>query len=305
MAWHRLNTAIDQAQRLFREPYDGMVVRTAGRTDVGSVRKQNEDAFIIADLSTGRMGLDASGARFPVGQSGVILAVSDGMGGAAAGEIASALVVDSLLYHLEGTCKDDDPARSLECAVEFANREVWDAAQTKGRAGMGATLVAVMIGRGIAHIASVGDSRAYLVRAGRIRQLTKDHSYVQMLVDAQVLSADEAATSPYRNIILQAMGTKPEVTVAMSRLELRRGDRFLLCSDGLSEKVLENEMVEIVERSASYATACARLVELANERGGDDNITAIIADVSGEELPRAHRDERDLAFQVLREFALK
>jgi PPM family protein phosphatase len=282
-----------------------MTVRSAGRTDVGSVRRQNEDAFIIADLSTGRSALEPSGARFSIGPGGVILAVSDGMGGAAAGEIASALVVDSLLYHLENTCKDDDDARALQCAVEYANREVWDAAQTKGRAGMGATLVAVMVGRGIAHIASVGDSRAYLIRGNRIRQLTKDHSYVQMLVDAQVLSPDEAATSPYRNIILQAMGTKPDVTVAMSRLELRRGDRFLLCSDGLSEKVAESEMLEIVEKCATHSTACTRLVELANNRGGDDNITAIVADVSGEELPKATREERDVAFEVLQEFALK
>jgi PPM family protein phosphatase len=305
MGWQRLNTAFDHAQRLFREPYADVVVRSAGRTDVGSVRRQNEDAFVIADLTTGRHALDVGGGRFQVGPNGVLLAVSDGMGGAAAGEVASALVVESLLYNLDRKCKEEEAIQTLKCAVENANQEVWDAAQTQSRAGMGATLVATVVRQGVAYVASVGDSRLYLIRGGRIRQLTKDHSYVQMLVDAGVLSDEEAATSPYRNIILQAMGTKPEVTVALSRLELRRGDRFLLCTDGLSEKVSEREMLDVVERSSGLDAACWKLVDLANERGGDDNITVIVADVSGEELPKPAREGRDDELEIIQEFAPK
>jgi serine/threonine protein phosphatase PrpC len=260
---------------------------------------------MIADLTTGRHVLGPAGSYLPVGQDGVLFAVSDGMGGAAAGDVASALVVESLLYNLEHRCEGPDFIQSLKCAVDQANLQVWDAAQTHGRAGMGATLVAVLIRQGTAYLASVGDSRIYLVRAGQIRQLTKDHSYVQMLVDAGVFSSEDAAASPYRNIILQAMGTKPEVVSGLSRLELRRGDRFLLCSDGLTEKVTGRELLDIVENSPSSSAACSRLVTLANERGGEDNITVIVAEVAGDELPKTGRDDRSGNLEIIQEFAPK
>jgi serine/threonine protein phosphatase PrpC len=267
-AWQRLSTAFEHAHGLIREPRGRIVARAAGRTDVGRVRKQNEDAFVIADLSTGNQVIDLTGGRFSIGDRGVLLAVSDGMGGAAAGEIASALVVESLQQHMDRECRVEELLPALECAVEHANRDVWHASQSVGRHGMGATLVAVLLHKTFALVASVGDSRVYLIRGGRIRQITKDHSYVQMLVDAGVYSSEEAASSPYRNIILQAMGTKPDVTVGLRRLDLRRGDRFLLCSDGLSDKV-------------------------------------IVADAVGEDLLRPSRDDVVGGCEIIQDFVLK
>jgi serine/threonine protein phosphatase PrpC len=157
---------------------------------------------------------------------------------------------------------------------------------------MGATLVAVLIHRALAHIASVGDSRAYLIRNLEIRQLTKDQSYVEALIQAGAITREAAQASPYKNVILQAMGQGPDVTVALGRLAMRRGDVFLLCSDGLSNKVADDEMLRIVLDGPSHEDACARLVALANERGGEDNITVVLAEVSGLALEKPASSER-------------
>jgi PPM family protein phosphatase len=255
-----------------------------GATDAGRVRPANEDAFVIADMSADFATDAPRGPRLDVGNRGVLLAVSDGMGGAEAGEVASALVIESLRDHLDNSCKESDMSQSVKCAIEAANRDVVVAAREPGNAGMGATLVAVLVHSALAHIASVGDSRVYLIRSGVIRQLTTDQSYVEVLIGAGEITREEAAISPFRNIILQAMGLKNEVTVALLRLTLRRGDVFLLCSDGLSNKVTDDEMLRIVGEGPSHEQACDRLVGLANERGGEDNITVIIAEVAGLDL---------------------
>jgi PPM family protein phosphatase len=257
-----------------------------GTTDTGRVRSANEDAFVIADMTTDGVTNATRGPRWDVGNRGVLLAVSDGMGGAEAGEVASALVIESLRDHLDNSCKESDISQSVRCAIEAANRDVVVAAREPGHAGMGATLVAVLVHRALAHIASVGDSRVYLIRGGKIRQLTTDHSYVEVLIRAGQMTRAEALSSPYRNIILQAMGLKDDVTVALLRLALRRGDVFLLCSDGLSNKLTDDEMLRIVGEGPSHEQACARLVGLANERGGEDNITVIVAEVAGLELTK-------------------
>jgi serine/threonine protein phosphatase PrpC len=146
---------------------------------------------------------------------------------------------------------------------------------------MGATLVAVVVHRALAHIACVGDSRVYLIRENAIHQLTKDQSYVEVLIEAGVISREQAMTSPYRNVILQAMGKAESVRVALVRVAMRRGDVFLLCSDGLSNKVTDEEMRELVALGPSLETVCSRLIALANERGGEDNITVALAEVAG------------------------
>src|SRR6185503_14199233 len=136
-----------------------------------------------------------------------------------------------------------------------------------------------------AYVACVGDSRVYLVRGGRIRQATKDQSYVESLVDAGVMTREEAERSPYKNIIVQAMGQLPDVRVALGRLALRRGDVFLLCSDGLSGKVSDDEMLYWLKAGPNFHASCIRLIELANQRGGEDNSTVIIAEVASDSLP--------------------
>jgi PPM family protein phosphatase len=179
----------------------------------------------------------------------------------------------------------------VQCAVEAANRDVVVAAREPGQGGMGATLVAVLVHRALAHIASVGDSRVYLIRDGEIHQLTTDQSYVEVLIGAGMITREEALNSPYRNIILQAMGRRDEVRVALLRLGMRRGDVFLLCSDGLSNKVADDELLRIVGEGPSHEQVCARLVALANERGGEDNITVVLAEVAGLELAKPSSTE--------------
>lgn len=267
------------------------IVYAVGVTDTGRVRAVNEDAFVIADMSADMATATSRGPLFNVGSRGVLLAVSDGMGGAEAGEVASALALESLREHLDDSCRASDILQSVKCAVEAANRDVVVAAREPSHGGMGATLVAVIVHRALAHIASVGDSRVYLIRGGEILQLTQDQSYVEVLIGAGVISREEAQTSPYRNVILQAMGRRDAVTVALVRLALRLGDVLLLCSDGLSNKVADAEMLRIVSDSATHEQACARLIELANERGGEDNITVIIAEVAGLELAKPTSSE--------------
>lgn len=279
-----------------------VTVTASGLTDPGRVRQNNEDAFLVAQLADAADGAAPSEVvTFDADAHAVILAVSDGMGGADAGEVASALVVQSLrdaLMHAEG-----DLDEATRRAVEKANRAVWDAAKEPGKRGMGATVTAVCVQGNQAHIAEVGDSRAYLVRNGRIRQVTRDQSFVQFLVDSGALKPEEAEKYPMKNVVLQAMGQNADVQVALGRLELRRGDRLLLCSDGLSGMVKAEEMRDAILEEETLDAACRRLVARANERGGEDNITVVIAEVTGEALaPPRDAETLTQTFQVLAEY---
>jgi serine/threonine protein phosphatase PrpC len=193
----------------------------------------------------------------------------------------------------------DAPADArIEKAVQEANREVLLAAREPGREGMGATLTAVFVqarnNGATAFIAEVGDSRAYLLRAGRMTQLTKDQSYVQLLVDAGALDEHEAAESPLHNMILQAMGRQGRIDLGLGKLELRRRDCLLLCSDGLSNAVADAEIRDAVLHSSNLEEACVRLVDLANERGGKDNITVLAAGVGGDLVAPGERGDQTL-----------
>lgn len=257
-----------------------------GMTDVGRVRKNNEDAFVVADLgTTERVHAMTTSASFEVGDRGVLAAVSDGMGGAQSGEVASFLALRSLRL---GMSKGSPSGAgvALQNSVEGANKNVWDFARAAGKEGMGATLTAMLIHGLCAYIAEIGDSRAYLLRADTFVQLTRDQSYVQLLVDRGAITPAQAGTSDFKNVILQALGTHAKVDVAMLRIPLRRNDRFLLCSDGLSNMVPDEDLHAIL-RGASPEAVCTALVETANARGGLDNITAIVVDVDGDGAPAA------------------
>lgn len=251
----------------------------AGLTDVGRVRENNEDTFIVTNLVGGALHDGEPPARFDVGERGVLLAVSDGMGGAEAGEVASAMVVETLTRAFATAPADAPRPRLMNDAIQKAHLAVRQVAERQAKK-MGATLTAVFVHAGVAYIAEVGDSRAYLIRAGTITQLTKDQSMVQVLVDSGVIGPDEAQHSPMRNMILQAMGNQPDVEVALARLELRDRDCLLLCSDGLTGHVTDEEIREVV-MTRRPADAVRVLVDLANERGGKDNITVVVAGIGG------------------------
>jgi serine/threonine protein phosphatase PrpC len=257
-----------------------VIATVAAKTDVGRVRTSNEDAFVIADVGSGAP-VDAATQelRQVVPDRGLLLALSDGMGGHQAGEVASALVLDSLRAALRGD-GDVPTARRIELAVQRANTDVVEAAKTADKKGMGATLTALLIEGADAYLAQVGDSRAYLLRDGRMRQLSRDQSLVQLLVDGGVMTAEEAKHAPQKNVILQAMGLTSDVRVAVARLQLRRGDTVLICCDGLSNAVSDDELGSLLVGSTP-GDACQRAIALANERGGEDNLMVIVARFDG------------------------
>ena len=268
-------------------------VALSGISDVGSVRTNNEDRFLIADVTSGQ---ELSGNALDghvLTDRGTLLVVSDGMGGAEAGEVASRIVVESLrvgLFEAPPVVVADD---ALKGVVEQVNSEIWNEANTNPKCkGMGATLAAAWIIGSDALIAHVGDSRGYLLRAGHMRQVTRDQSMVESLVEAGMIDRSAAESHPQRNVILQAMGARPEVAVAIERVELRRGDFLLFCSDGLSGKVSQDEMRDAILTTPTLGDACQRLVDLANARGGEDNITVVIAELEGVGLPETALNER-------------
>src|SRR5581483_3330206 len=256
-------------------------------TDIGMHRSGNEDAFLVADLTSGAVGLGPEMSSHPMGERGSLLIVSDGMGGAAAGEVASELAVTTIRESLMESPADMETAVRLRIATENANERIWNEAQANPElSGMGATVTATIVQNGLAYIAQVGDSRAYLIRGQQIKQLTKDQSFVQMLIDAGAIQPEQAASVP-QNVIMQALGTQPNVKVAMTTIRLFRNDCLLLCSDGLSNKLGPDEMKQAVEQAGDLKAASRALINIANERGGEDNITVVLARFDGDGLQAA------------------
>ncbi|MFL6212564.1 MAG: PP2C family protein-serine/threonine phosphatase [Blastocatellia bacterium] len=264
-----------------------ILVSVYAGTDIGMHRSGNEDAFLVADLTTGSVGLGPEMSTHPVGERGSLLIVSDGMGGAAAGEVASELAVTTIRESLMEIPPHVETANRLRLATEAANERIWNEAQANPELnGMGATVTAVIAQGGVVYIAQVGDSRAYLIRGRQIKQLTRDQSFAQMLIDAGAIQPEQAASIP-QNVIMQALGTQPNVKVAMSTVWLCRNDCLLLCSDGLSNKLGPDELKQIVEQTPDLKTACRAMISVANERGGEDNITVVLARFDGEGLQTA------------------
>ncbi len=271
-----------------------------GKTDVGRTREHNEDCFLVANLTTKTASLQPEVREHVVGPRGTLLMVADGMGGAAAGEVASQMATDTVFEHLSTTwCEDDDAspqqfAFRLREAVEKANENIHAYAKAHPEMrGMGTTTTAVGVLQDHLYLSQVGDSRAYLVRDGDAIQLTKDQSLMQRLVDAGELTEEEAEKSDRRNIILQALGPEAKVKVDLTHQEVRRDDTIVICSDGLSGQVKKEEIAAAAaDRDKDLIAICTELISLANERGGPDNITVVIARVAGDGLKDVNGDEK-------------
>ena len=259
-------------------------VRVAAITHIGRVRTTNQDAHVVAKLGVPGAPVAEAELLDPCDQP-LLLAIADGMGGAQAGEVASALAIDALLRELPASSPDWGTA--LRVAVEQANRDVWSAGQDPARAGMGTTLTSVVLDGVHAYVAEVGDSRAYLLRDGALRLLTHDQSYVQMLVDIGELKPAEAAASPLKNVLLSAIGHAESITAEMVQVDLEPGDTLLLCCDGLSNELSADELLRLLARPLSPTECCAALVTAANDKGGNDNITAIVARICARPEGRA------------------
>ncbi len=266
----------------------------AAKTDVGRKRETNEDAFLVADLEKGTFDERDGVTRFEVGRRGALLAVSDGMGGHRAGEVASAMTLESLYQALARTTPEGvvgEPDVRMEGAVQEANKTVATAGQRPSFANMGATLTAVLVEGGEAYIAEVGDSRAYLLREGVLHQLTEDQSFTQAMVNAGGMRPEEAQASSWHNVILQAIGYTGALKVALSKLSLRNRDLLVLCSDGLTNELSDADLCAEILATSTLDAARDRLVALANERGGADNITVLLAGAGGD-VPAAKPGER-------------
>ena len=256
-------------------------------TDTGHVRKSNHDAFIVMDLTEAEsMGWSGEFITCPIGEHGLLLAIADGIGGASAGDIASQMATEQLARELVVAPKKKPVSEWLRKGIKAANHAIRNASQANPEyQGMGATITAAIITDGQVVVGQVGDSRAYLIREGQINQVTKDPSLVRMALDPGQITEQKAAHFRFRNVILHALGAEDEVEPELSSVRLARGDHLLLCSDGLSNKVGNVEMYELVLASESLSDACDWLVGLANGRGGEDNITVIVACFDGKELP--------------------
>jgi PPM family protein phosphatase len=247
---------------LFLEPF--------GATHAGKVRANNEDALLVGE-----------------GRDETLFVVADGIGGFEAGEVASRIAVDVL--------KELAPGASFEAAISEANRRILVAGRGDERlSGMGTTVVAVRFGgtrdEPVAQVAHVGDSRAYLLRGGSLRPVTEDHSLVAELVRSGDLTRDQAAEHPQKNLITRALGADEEVEVDTAVLPVEAGDRFLLCSDGLSDMIPETRIGEILAEAPGDPEKPARsLVSAALDAGGADNVTVIVVDVKAETAPHEER----------------
>jgi PPM family protein phosphatase len=263
-------------------PENQFSISVYGCTDTGRQRPNNEDAFLVIDLSA-ESSLTAGVTGRDQDERGSLLVVADGMGGAMAGEVASAMAVATLHEVLLARLVEPDTGEQLKRATETANQCIWAQAQQDiSLRGMGSTLTAALVQQSIAYISQVGDSRAYLLRGERIRQLTRDQSLVQFLLDMGEITPEQAAHHPNKNVIFQALGTDAKVKPEMLAVELCRDDCLILCSDGLSNLVTPAEILQANKLSPDPESASKSLVELANLRGGEDNITVIVARFDGE-----------------------
>src|SRR5437773_9144658 len=266
-------------------------VEVFGKTDLGRTRDHNEDRCLVADLTRKAASLLPDVRQHDIGPRGTLFVVADGMGGAAAGELASEMATDTIYAHLVKTWNAEHEvtpqrfAYRLKEAVEVANASIHAHARAHPEVrGMGTTTTAAGVLHDHLYLTQVGDSRAYLSRTGEAHQITKDQSLMQRLVEAGELTEEEAAQSERRNIILQALGPDPKVKVDLTHQEVRRGDILVLCSDGLSGQVRKEEIAQIVTTTPDLSAACDKLIALANQRGGPDNITVVIARFDGEGL---------------------
>jgi PPM family protein phosphatase len=279
---------------------DIIITTIVSTTDVGLVRANNEDCLLISDPYTGQYLGENLQLNFPSPDNRLLLVVSDGMGGAEGGEIASRLTTSILQIELPRLPKRLSAQSRLSAAIEEANAVVRQERLVDRKLNaMGATVTAALIERNMVYIGEVGDSRAYIMRDGRLKQITTDQTMLQVMLDAGSITPSAAATSRNRNILLQAIGSQEYLQIAVNSLELRRGDLLLLCSDGLSGKLNAMEMAAIIQSNSSMTASAKALVEAAKERGGEDNITVILAKFNGEGLRPRTQETLTRSIQVL------
>ncbi len=263
-------------------------------SDVGRVRKNNEDNFAVCNLTTGEVGVTPALCHHPLGPHGTLLLVADGMGGEASGEVASHLCVSTVPQRLHVNLKslahvsETNFVLLLREAVEYANQVIFQKSQTdSGFRGMGTTTTAAGVFNAHLFVAQVGDSRAYVLRNKQFVQLTRDQTYLNYLAEIGAELPADPEKDSRRSILTQAVGTSETVDVQVTYTQLRQRDRLLLCSDGLYNMVKSPDMIEVLGRKATLQEKCRLLIEKANANGGTDNSTVVLSEVDGPGLPPA------------------
>jgi serine/threonine protein phosphatase PrpC len=260
-------------------PSDHLAI--CGASDIGASRKNNQDTFVIADLRTGDLSNPCHRAEIPLSRQGILLLVCDGMGGAAAGDIAARVAAEAIKQQLVGggPATIEHPDKSLKSAVCGANGAVLAEAKAHPETrGMGTTCTAAIVLPHRLFIAQVGDSRAYLLRGGQLHLLTRDQTVAEQLVDSGALRPEEVSTFAYSHVLLQAVGTQSTIEPITTDVLLQRGDRILLCSDGLHGPVPDPEIARILGGSPDINNVAHELIQAALRAGGPDNVTVVVAD---------------------------
>ena len=259
--------------------------RTIGMlTDIGKVRTIDEDSILAANLS---FGVNSESSKF------LLLAVADGMGGHAKGEEASKIALNAIARTVIPELFNDTPfTELLEKGIQNANQDILDyTAKYPESSGMGTTSVCAVVKGNEVHLANVGDSRAYVISDDEIRGVTKDHSYVQALVDEGKITQAEAREHPKKNIITKAVGISPSVEADKSILTLGSDESLLLCCDGVIAHLTDEDIHKIINDSPDPQSACQKIVDTANERGGSDNISLIILSAGGPDTKENESDD--------------
>jgi protein phosphatase len=264
-------------------------IEVFGKTDVGLIREHNEDNFLVADVTAAiRTNEIKEPLKFALGERGVLFLVCDGMGGAAAGEVASRMAVESIFDVLAAGEPQERAgfARAVRRAIEVANERIYvQSRDNQSERGMGTTCTAAALVDQTLIVGQIGDSRCYVLRNGRLAQVTKDQSLAWQLIEAGAMTAEEAKAFEHANIILQALGVQERVEVVLSQVDLRQGDVVVLCSDGLHGPVGDDEMLELLLRETDLQKAADSLIQKALDRDGPDNITVVLARFGGPALP--------------------
>ncbi len=277
-----------------RTDVSGIHVSVYGMSDLGRVRKNNEDNFVVANLTTGEASLVPSLRSHDLGPRGTLFLVADGMGGEACGEVASQICSVTIPRRLFDNLKSIERISEtnfvllLRESIEFANQVIFERAQSNTMyGGMGTTTTAAALFGVYLFVAQVGDSRAYLIRNKGMVQLTRDQTFLNYLAEIGAELPPEPQKDSRRSILTQAVGTSETVEVKITYTKVRQSDGILLCSDGLYNMVGFDDILTIVSSQDSLESKLKSLIDKANEGGGTDNITAILAEFSGPGLPPA------------------
>jgi serine/threonine protein phosphatase PrpC len=264
-------------------------VELFARTEIGCVRERNEDAFVVANASTGERGLRPGTTMQELGPGLTLVGVCDGMGGAAAGDLASKIGTETLYDAMMAASPLYDPAGAQEAllsAIATANRAILDFARNNpGKRGMGTTMTAALIYGHDIYIVHVGDSRAYLRRGRTLTQLTTDHSIVGQMIASGQLTPEQGRTYEHRNVLLQALGVQPVIQPELVHVSLHAGDVLLLCSDGLTGPLEDPRILELMLKYQDPVRCCRALTEAACAAGGPDNVTVAVGRFVGDGLP--------------------